>query len=301
MLISNAGDVNLQPFNPSHATGEWSGVFKGMVFAILAFIGFEAAAPLGEEARNPRRTVPRAVVGSAIADRALLRALLVRVGVRRGLRRLRRAGHRRRPVAQPRQGVLGHRLDPDLPRDLQLDRGELERGGQRGHARLLLAGPQRARAARRSGTRTRSSRRRTWRSSGCPASRSCSRCVIGTIWDPLTGFSLIATLAVPVVIVVYMVVSVGCIAYYLHQRRSEFNPLLHLVLPVARDRAVLLPALLPVLQGAADLPDQGGELDRHRVAGRGDRRWRSIWPARGRTSCADIEHVYVDDDAGQAL
>src|SRR5689334_15286432 len=36
MIISNAGDVNLQPFNPSHANGEWSGVFKGMVFAILA-------------------------------------------------------------------------------------------------------------------------------------------------------------------------------------------------------------------------------------------------------------------------
>src|SRR5213083_2588145 len=67
MLLSNAGDVNLQPFNPTHANGEWSGVFKGMVFAILAFIGFEAAAPLGEEARHPRRTVPRAVVGSAIA------------------------------------------------------------------------------------------------------------------------------------------------------------------------------------------------------------------------------------------
>src|SRR3954453_9300717 len=61
MLISNAGDVNLQPFNPSHAPGEWRGVFKGMVFAILAFIGFEAAAPLGEEARNPRRNIPRAV------------------------------------------------------------------------------------------------------------------------------------------------------------------------------------------------------------------------------------------------
>ena len=66
MLLSNAGDVNLQPFNPSHANGEWSGVFKGMVFAILAFIGFEAAAPLGEEASNPRRTIPRAVVGSAV-------------------------------------------------------------------------------------------------------------------------------------------------------------------------------------------------------------------------------------------
>src|ERR671930_969516 len=67
MLLSNVGDLNVQPFNPSHADGDWGGVFKGMVFAILAFIGFEAAAPLGEEAKNPRRTVPRAVVGSAIA------------------------------------------------------------------------------------------------------------------------------------------------------------------------------------------------------------------------------------------
>src|SRR5206468_6168800 len=66
MLLSNAGDLNLQPFNPTHAQGDWSGVFKGMVFAILAFIGFEAAAPLGEEARNPRWAVPRAVVLSAI-------------------------------------------------------------------------------------------------------------------------------------------------------------------------------------------------------------------------------------------
>src|SRR3954469_20527756 len=33
MLISNAGDINLQPFNPGNAVGDWSGVFKGMVFA----------------------------------------------------------------------------------------------------------------------------------------------------------------------------------------------------------------------------------------------------------------------------
>src|SRR5436853_4292634 len=67
MIFSNLGDLNLQPFNPNHAAGHWNGVFRGMVFAILAFIGFEAAAPLGEEAKNPRRAVPRAVVGSAVA------------------------------------------------------------------------------------------------------------------------------------------------------------------------------------------------------------------------------------------
>src|SRR5919201_2223792 len=66
MLLSNTGDLNLAPFNPDHAAGNWNGVFRGMVFAFLAFIGFEAAARRGEEARNPRRTVPFAVVGSAL-------------------------------------------------------------------------------------------------------------------------------------------------------------------------------------------------------------------------------------------
>src|SRR5205823_3253305 len=67
MILSNAGRLTLQTFNPNHAAaGTYSGIFKGMVFAVLAFIGFESSAPLGEEARNPRWTVPRAVVGSAI-------------------------------------------------------------------------------------------------------------------------------------------------------------------------------------------------------------------------------------------
>ena len=35
---------------------------QGMVFCLLAFVGFEGAAPLGEEAREPRRTIPRAVL-----------------------------------------------------------------------------------------------------------------------------------------------------------------------------------------------------------------------------------------------
>jgi amino acid transporter len=66
MILSNTGRLTLQTFNPTHAPGgTYSGTFKGMVFAVLAFIGFESSAPLGEEAKNPRWTVPRAVVLSA--------------------------------------------------------------------------------------------------------------------------------------------------------------------------------------------------------------------------------------------
>src|SRR2546427_1762005 len=67
MILSNTGRLTLQTFNPTHAAaGTYNGIFKGMVFAVLAFIGFESAAPLGEEAPEPRWTVPRAVVLSAI-------------------------------------------------------------------------------------------------------------------------------------------------------------------------------------------------------------------------------------------
>jgi amino acid transporter len=43
-----------------------SAVFLGVVFGFLSFAGFEAAATLGEEARNPRTDIPRAILGTAV-------------------------------------------------------------------------------------------------------------------------------------------------------------------------------------------------------------------------------------------
>ncbi|HUB17178.1 MAG TPA: APC family permease [Acidobacteriaceae bacterium] len=43
-----------------------SGMRLGMVLALFSFVGFESATALGEEARNPLRTIPRAVLQSAI-------------------------------------------------------------------------------------------------------------------------------------------------------------------------------------------------------------------------------------------
>ncbi len=43
-----------------------SGMRLGMVLALFSFVGFESATTLGEEARNPLKTIPRAVLQSAI-------------------------------------------------------------------------------------------------------------------------------------------------------------------------------------------------------------------------------------------
>ena len=42
-----------------------------MIFVFLAFAGFESSAPLAEEAHNPRRTVPRAILLATVLIGAL--------------------------------------------------------------------------------------------------------------------------------------------------------------------------------------------------------------------------------------
>jgi amino acid transporter len=64
LLIVNAPQNTVSVFLPG-ADGVRP-AFQGMIFCLLAFIGFEAAAPLGEESREPRRTIPRAVLWSAV-------------------------------------------------------------------------------------------------------------------------------------------------------------------------------------------------------------------------------------------
>jgi amino acid transporter len=69
-LVVHAGSHNTASvFTTQYTTPGFhgiSGVIAGSVFTILAFGGFEGAAPLAEETRNPRRTIPQAVLLSTL-------------------------------------------------------------------------------------------------------------------------------------------------------------------------------------------------------------------------------------------
>jgi amino acid transporter len=56
---------SLDSFSPGNVA-EGGSVFKGLLFAILMFIGFELAAALGEETKDPKRSIPRAVVATIL-------------------------------------------------------------------------------------------------------------------------------------------------------------------------------------------------------------------------------------------
>ena len=57
------GRIQLQDFGSWHSFGQ-KGFYVAVVFSISVFTGFESVAPLAEETRDPRRTLPRAVLFS---------------------------------------------------------------------------------------------------------------------------------------------------------------------------------------------------------------------------------------------
>src|SRR5579859_2145125 len=63
-IIAQGGDAGntLSVFTTSHSST--NGVFHGILFAVTLFIGFEAAASIGEEAHDPHRSIPIALIGS---------------------------------------------------------------------------------------------------------------------------------------------------------------------------------------------------------------------------------------------
>jgi amino acid transporter len=232
MLFSNTGKLSGAPFNPSHAAGHWNGVFRGMVFAILAFIGFEAAAPLGEEAKRPRRTVPLAVVGSALAIGLFYilcsYAWVFGAGFDNFVQQATGADPWRN-LGKVFWGTGWVVVFLAICNSIAANSNAAVNAA----TRVFYAMSRNGLAPRPLGHVH--PRFRTpyvaiiWMS----AFAFVLSLLLGWKWGPLIGFSLIATLAVIVVVVVYMLICVGTIWHFTTKRRSEFNPFLHLVLPIA--------------------------------------------------------------------
>jgi amino acid transporter len=59
------GDT-IAPLLPTSAPHHFGGLVTGFVFAGLSFVGFEGATALGDEAKNPSRTIPRGILWSTL-------------------------------------------------------------------------------------------------------------------------------------------------------------------------------------------------------------------------------------------
>jgi amino acid transporter len=242
MILSNVGDLTLQTFNPgNNEVGTIEGTFKGMVFAILAFIGFEAAAPLGEEARRPRWAIPRAVIGSAF-----LIGLFY--------------------VFTSYAWVIGTGFD-NFTKDTLAQAnpwrnlGEIYWSG--GWVLVFLAIVNSAIANANAGVNAATrviyamgrngvlprAFARTHPVHRTPHIAIFAQTIFGLVlallfgwkWGPLTGFVVMATALTILVILVYITVCIASIVFYWRERRAQFSIWLHGVFPVLGALAFLAP------------------------------------------------------------
>ncbi|KUR72593.1 hypothetical protein AQZ52_04945 [Novosphingobium fuchskuhlense] len=64
-VVAQGGPLPLAPFLPDPGKG-WMGVGVALVFAVLSFAGFEGAATVAEETRDPQRAIPIAIIGTVV-------------------------------------------------------------------------------------------------------------------------------------------------------------------------------------------------------------------------------------------
>ena len=67
-VIADLGSANdvAKAFDPTPSPDGFSGILFGVLYGVLIFVGFETAANLAEETAEPKRSIPRAVLGAVV-------------------------------------------------------------------------------------------------------------------------------------------------------------------------------------------------------------------------------------------
>jgi amino acid transporter len=242
MILSNLGDLTLQTFNPTNnEVGTLEGTFKGMVFAILAFIGFESAAPLGEEAKHSRWTIPRAVAGAALIVGLFYvfcsYAWVLGTGFDQFTEVTTAAANPWRDLGDVYWGVGWVLIFLAIVNSAIANAN----AGVNAATRMLYAMGRNG-VLPRALARTHPVHRTPHVATiAVSAGGVIVALLMGWKWDPLTAFVIIATALTILVICVYITTCIACGVYYWRERRDQFNVWLHGVCPALGAVAFLAP------------------------------------------------------------
>ena len=248
LIIEAGGQNTLSVFGTEHADVEGyaglSGIFAASVYSILAFTGFESAAPLAEETKDPRRTIGRAVVFSALGIGAFYVFTTYAATVYQG------------------PGEMGGFLDlGDGDPWTFLARAVWGTGWVLVFLAIVNSAVANANAGANATTRTWFAMGRirllpAFMAAVHPRFKSPHVAVaiqavvalalalwLGFQYEPYTAFILMATIFTLILISIYVVIQIACIAYYWRFQRDEANVVMHGIIPIL-GIAAFIPAFL---------------------------------------------------------
>ena len=235
-LIVHAGSGNtLSVFTTKYTPSGYkgiAGVIGGSVYTILAFGGFEGAAPLGEETRNPRKTIPRAVMLATLLIGVLYVFTTYAVDVAYGPAKF--AGFTTGTGAASWEGMarslyglfwffvflaIVNSTIANANAGVNVSTRTAYAMGRIGAFPRFLA---QVHAKHRSPVMA------IWTAFVITVAVTLG---LGLGYDPVTAFIMVATALVIVLVAIYILMNAACIGFFA-RRGSGFNPLLHLVIPV---------------------------------------------------------------------
>jgi amino acid transporter len=250
LAIAAGGHNTLAVFGPSTGNAHGLGsVFPAMIFAVLAFIGFEAAAPLGEEAADPRRTIPLAIVLSCLSIGIfyLICYYAATVYFGPGLMADAKKGFLTLNSGDPWTGLGFQVWGPLGVLVIVAVANSAIANANAGATAATRAGFALARIGLLPGPLTRIHPQfRT------PHVAVTVQAVIGIVLaialgfatgGPLSAFAMLGTMVTIAVVGIYMLTNLSNIVFHLREARDDFNPLLNLLVPVL-GIVVFLPALI---------------------------------------------------------
>ena len=229
------GGFSFAPLNPGNF-GLATNLFLGVVFSIFAFSGWESTGPLAEESKNPKRNVPIGLVGSVII--LMIYFVIVTWGYLVGIG-VSKVGTiptaSAFPVATFAQRVwsgawvflLFALLNSAIAVSIACFNGGTRTWYGMGRSGVLPTALGKVNPSRKT-----------------PANAIhlevavnvvAFACVL--IWGVTTVFLTWANAITLGLILMYILANIGVVKYYLIEARSQFNPLLHVIVPLIASAA----------------------------------------------------------------
>ncbi len=235
-LIVTAGSGNTAAtFNPTSSLEKglsgWQGILHGMIFAFLAFAGFESSAPLAEEAHDPRRTVPRAILLATVSIGIFYVFCSYAGVVGWGFNKIGTYGSDSNPWGTMANRVWGIFSFIAILAILNSALANAN-AGVNAASRVLYA---MGRTRTLPGPLAHISQR--FHTPDIAIIFTTIVGVVFTLWPgfvygPSTAFALLGTIITILILLVYMATCLAVPFFYLRERRPEFNVLRHIILPL---------------------------------------------------------------------
>jgi amino acid transporter len=210
-----------------------NGVIAGSVFTILAFGGFEGAAPLAEEARNPRKTIQRAVLLSTLLIGALYVFTTYAIDVATGPRGFStfstgNTGNSWEGVARTLYGLFWILVFLAIVNSTLAN----SNAGVNVSSRMSFAlGRIKAFPSPFASLNSRHKSPVVAIAVGAVISLALML-GLGFYYDPVTAFLMVATALVILIVAVYILMNAACIGYFSRSRDHKLNVLSHVIIPV---------------------------------------------------------------------